>query len=405
MNVIGDGKLEFVQSRFSNHGVDLQRERDWHIPIVFRWSDGKQVRTQRLLLDEPSEVVDLPGGRSPEWIHPNVDERGYYRWELDPERLRELVESAEENLSLRERVALVGVLSSQLDAGRLGGGDYLRLTGELCDDPAPEVIDTALSSLGELRTAFVTAEELPAFRGYVRHTVRPILDRYGLQPREGEEEAVSLLRPDLVTWLGLYGDDVEIAAFAQETAEAYLADRAAVDPSLAGPCLRIAARHGDWTLYNQYRKAFEEAEIPAERSRFLAALGYFEKPSMQQAALHYALDGPTRPQELFTIPMGVGTMSLENPDLLWNWFTHNYEDISDKIPEMFQAYLPYFSMACNRDRIEVAREFFSQPEHEAQGQDRILEKVEEQTLQCAGLREREGASVREYLQQWARADR
>lgn len=98
-------------------------------------------------------------------------------------------------------------------------------------------------------------------------------------------------------------------------------------------------------------------------------------------------------------------MELEDEDLLWDWFTENYEAISDKIPDMFKAYLPYFAGGCTTSRIAVAEEFFAEPEHSAPGQDRILEKVAEQTTDCDKLREREGASVIAYLRQFERADR
>ncbi len=405
VNQLGDGRLEFVQTRFSNFDKELAAERNWIIPIVFRWSDGHQTHTQRLLLSDRSQIVDLPGGANPRWIHPNDEERGYYRWELDPDQLRSLVEDSAQNLSLRERVALVGVLTSQLDAGRLDGGSYLELSRVLCEDSAPEVIDAALVSLSEVRVAFVTDEDLPAFQEYVRSTLRPILKRYGLSARDGEDEAINLLRPSLIQWLGLYADDAEVQAFAREVTDRYLEDHSSVDPSIAGTCLQVAALHGGWRLYNAFRKGFESATIPAERSRFLAAMGHFDDHAMQEAALHYTLQGPTRPQEVFTIPMGVAQTNLENPDFMWHWFQQNFDAISEKIPEMYRAFLPYFAMGCDEARVADAREFFATKKDDIPGYERTLAKVAEQITHCAQMRERESSSVRNYLQDWQQGGR
>jgi len=40
-----------------------------------------------------------------EWLHPNADEMGYYRWNLPPGDLRTLVTRANQILTPRERVA------------------------------------------------------------------------------------------------------------------------------------------------------------------------------------------------------------------------------------------------------------------------------------------------------------
>jgi alanyl aminopeptidase len=402
--ILGDGKLELQQERFLNFGATVEEEQSWAIPMIVRWSDGEQVRTQKVLLDQPRQVIDLPGGAHPQWLHPNAGEMGYYRWEVSPEMLLDLVRRSDELLDARERVALVGQLSAQLDAGRIGGGDYLAACERLLQDPRPEVVDSALSSLTKVRMAFVTAEEQPAFSGWVRQALRPAIERYGLVAREDEPEAVSLLRPALISWLGKWGRDEDVRTFARETTTRFLEDPDSVDPSITGSCLAVAAVDGDWKLYNTYKKRYEAAEVPRERTLFLNALGNFGDPTMQEAALYYALEGPVRPTEMFGIPMNVGMNSLDDPDRIWNWFTKNYDALMAKLPEMFGAYMPYFAGGCDEQRLIAAREFFDQPEHKVVGQDKTMKQVAEGVMDCVQLRGREGESVRAYLDRHAQAE-
>lgn len=396
-SILGDGKIELTQRRFSTVGWEPEGGELWQVPVVLQYSDGEQLRTHRVLLTGPSTVVELPAGIRPQWIHPNVDERGYYRWDVDAGKLLELVERSASVLQPRERVALVSQLSAQLDAGRLGGGDYLRACGILAKDPHPAVLSASLASLAKVRMAFVRSEDLPAFRAWVASVCRPALDRFGLVPREGEDEAVSLVRPALITWLGQWAEDERVRAFAREVTDRYLDDRNSVDASIAGVCLGVAALAGDWRLYNAYKKAFEEATVPAERQRFLGALGEFGSSSIQEAALDYALHGPLRPQELFAIPLGVAGNSFDQPDRMWGWFVANYDEIVAKMPPAFRAFMPYFASGCEEERLVAARAFFAEPEHQAPGIDRQIERVSEGVLECAGLRAREGASVRQFL--------
>lgn len=398
VTVLGDGKVELKQSRFSYLGQEHPDPTPWQIPVVLKYSDGHQVREHRVLLTDTEAVIELPDGTNPAWIHPNSEEMGYYRWDVGPEKLMEMIRISADTFSPRERVALVSQVSAQLRAGRINGGTYLAMTTILMQDPHPEVLRTALGNLGEVRQAFVTPELMPAFRSWVRDSVGPAIDRYGLKKGPNEDEAVSLLRPSLITWMGGWGEDPEVRRFAREVTDRYLADRNSTDASITGACMNVAAIEGDWKLYNAYKKGFEHATLPAERSRFLGALGQFTDWSMQEAALDFALSGDLRPQELFTIPRGVATNSWDQPSRMWDWFVANFDRIVELMPPQFKTYMPFFASGCEEERLVAAREFFAVKEHQAPGQDKMLARVEEGVVDCADLRRREGPTVAEFLQ-------
>ena len=79
---------------------------------------------------------------------------------------------------------------------------------------------------------FVDEKIEPVFAAYVRRVLGPALARFGLERRDGEAEVVSILRPQLLYWLGRHGRDPAIMAFATELVRAYMADSGSVDPSL-----------------------------------------------------------------------------------------------------------------------------------------------------------------------------
>jgi alanyl aminopeptidase len=400
--VLGDGRIELRQRRFLNHGNEDPVNSLWQIPVVFKYSEGDQVKTHKVMLREETQIVELPGGATPEWIHPNAGERGYYHWNVTPQMLRDLAANSAERLDKRERVALVGHLSALLDSGDLDGGSYLEATGSLGGDPDAEVIDALLSSLGKVRAAFVTPDRREAFAGYVRHMLRPVADRYGYLPADGEPEAVNMFRPALLNWLGIQGRDPDVIAFAKDGASRYLEDSTSVPAQIAGICLRIAALDGDWKLYNTFKERFEAAEIPAERSRYLSAMGYFENPGIAKAALNYAIDGEARPQEMFSIIQGVGTLHGDE-GMVWDWFVASYDRMTARLPEMFKAYMPFFASGCNAQRLAVAEVFFADEDHRTNGTEDQLRKVAEGVGDCVGLREREGTAVAAFLRQYASA--
>lgn len=390
-----DNKIRVRQSRFSNWGVE-QEAQSWKIPVMLRYSDGKAVHRKTVLLEEASKVVSLDTQGKPQWVFPNADQRGYYRWEVPTDMLRELATRAPEILNERERVGFIGNLSALLDAGVVSGADYLFALGEYAGDPKPMVVSSLLGALGKVELAFVPPELEDSFAEYVRRTLTPALERFGRAKKPGEDEEVALFRPQLLRWLGDTGKDEAILDYAEELARDYTQDPSSIDPSLAAVALQLSAIRGDRALYDEYKQRFETSEVPADRRRFLSTLGRFRDDALRDDALRYTLEGPLRPNEIFAIPSGVMSQP-SNRDYMFEWFMDHYDDFAKRLPAMFMGFMPFVASGCSAERLAAAQEFFAQPAHQAPGTNEQLAKVGDQVNDCVGLREREGAAVAAYL--------
>jgi alanyl aminopeptidase len=242
----------------------------------------------------------------------------------------------------------------------------------------------------------VTPQTEAPFAAYVRGLLGPVLERFGRERKPGEMEAVSLLRPQLLLWLGRDGGDPAVIAYASAVARAYLADPAAGDPSVVAVALQLLALDGDRALFDEYKKRLESAKVPIDRQRYLTALGYFRRPELTEEALRFALDPALRPQELFAIPVAVGT-AVANEERPYRFFRDNYPVLQKRIPPMFLAFMPQTANGCSESRVAEARAFFADPSRAAPGMEKEMAKVAESVKDCAALRAREGASVSAYL--------
>jgi aminopeptidase N len=391
-------RVRLSQKRFHNHGLEHDGvARPWQIPVTLRYRDGSGTRTERVLVTRPDETFELKTDSDVAWLHPNAGERGYYRWRVSPEMLAAIGEQAPEALSLRERVGLVGQVSALLDAGRIGGEDLLRFTEDLSRDPSAEVASALIDVLGKIRHVFVTPELEGAFAVYVGRVLHPYVDRHGLEASDGEEEAVTLLRPRLIGWLGDEGRDDEVLAFARTQANRYLEDPTAVDPALAGVVIGLAAIDGDMKLFDRYREKFEAAETPHERTRFLSSLGDFRDQEVIDEALRYALEGPLRAQELGFVPYTLRSRPSMRPRV-FSWVMENYEALTARIPPMYAAFFPHFCGGCSEELLRTGEEFFADPAHSPPGTEKELAEVAESVTHCVGLRQREGEAVAAYLE-------
>ena len=389
------GRVRLTQQRFLNHGVTAE-PREWRVPVTLRYPAGDLTQTTTVLLKDPSTVVELPGGRTPEWIFPDADGAGYYRWSIPPTMLNALSQNADRVLNARERIALLGNLSALLDAGAVSGDEYLRTLQQFAGDEDPQVVSYLTSLLDKVKLAFVPAEEEAAFAVYVRKTVGPALERFGMAPRSGEPEAVALLRPRLLAWMGNEGRDERVLDYAEEVAKQYMKNPTSVDPSLAGAALRLAAIRGDRALFDEYRRRAESPRTPDDRSRYLSACGFFREPELMKEALGMVTSGGVRANEMFGIITGLGD-TASGRDMRYEYVVDNYDAIVGRLPGEMKAFMPMFAGGCEAGRLEQARAFFSDPSRKDPAIDRSVGRVADQVSDCVNLRNREGKSVAGYL--------
>ena len=392
---LGEGRFRLTQRRFGSEGASLEPQ-TWSIPVALRWPAGGETATRVVLLDTKTTEVDL--GAAAGWVYPKANGRGYYRWQVPDEALTQLTSETRAVLSDGERMDLVGNLSALLGAGTLDGGRYLAALEGLAADPEPMVVGAVLDSLGGVQKPFVPADLEDEYAAYLRRALRPALDGVGFVPREGESETTTLVRPRLLLWLGDDGRDPEIQRFAAEQAASYLEDPGSVPPSIAGACLTLASMDGNQAQFEAMKQRFESAETPTERERYLQSLGSFRDPALVERALDYAFSGPLRPNELFTIPANL-TRTPGGSDRAYLWMTENYATLAERLPPEFMGFMPFFAGGCSAERLESARAFFGEPEHQAKGTQRMVGRVAAQVDECLALRDREGDTARRYLEE------
>jgi len=394
-----DGGVVISQQRFLNHGVEAPAQ-EWVVPVQLKYSTGSTIKTTTVLLDRESVVVETEG--PVEWAMPNAGAHGYYRWSAPVDMLFRMAGEPGKTMDERERTAFLSNLSSLIDTGVIGGDDYLTILGEFAKYTEPEVTTALLTDLGKIESAFVPDELTDDFANYVRATLEPAKKKFGLKKTEGESEAISLLRPNLIAWLGENGRDPEVRQYATRLAKAYMSEPASIDASLASAALGIAAIEGDRELFDAYIERFETTEIPADRSRYLGALGAFTDPAVQEAALRYTLEGSLRPNEMFRIPRRMA-QTPAGRDRVFEWMTANFDAIETRLPAEAMAYLPFLASSCSEERLVAAKAFFGEPAHQLGGAERNMVKVADQTTDCINLRAREGDAVAAYLSRLARA--
>jgi hypothetical protein len=223
-----------------------------------------------LVIDEASEIIEIAG--DVKCILPNADQRGYFRWSIPDEMLEQLGEDAGTHLNVRERMGLLANLWSLLAADKLDGGDYLAATQSLSSDTDADVLRALVSALSDLRETFITPDLQPQFAVYLREMFGPVLDSIGSSPLPGDSNALEDLRPQILLWLSVYGQDDNARAVIANTVEQYLAGETPISEAV-DVALRSLPRWSGTELFAIYRERIAALESPAERRSFVVALG------------------------------------------------------------------------------------------------------------------------------------
>ncbi|MDX1582659.1 MAG: M1 family metallopeptidase, partial [Thermoanaerobaculia bacterium] len=391
VEMLGDGRVRLSQRRFSEAAVAVEPQ-SWIVPVILTYGHDDTISKQRFVLEDQQMVVDL--GAPPSWMFPDADATAYYRWSVPDDMLLDLVIRSEAIMSDRQRLALVGNVTALLSAGEIDGGTYLEIMHLLASDEDPLVVEQALSSLAGIAEALVTPENRQEFAKYVREMAKPLIDRYGLEPRPGEDELVSELRPTLLVWLGLFGEDSEIRRWARSRLEDFLEDPSSIDPALGWAIVRLAAVDGDRRLFERYREEFESAKDPAVRRRFLLGLGEFGSPELQRRALDYALEGPLRSTEVVALASRIDQDEAAK-ELRWNWLTENYDRIVEKISPTSIPRIVTAAGGCSEQRLREAERFFV-GKKKMEGTSERLGHVRDAVTACLNLRERELEAVGDW---------
>ncbi len=397
---IGAARLRVTQRRYATAGIELP-PLAWKIPVRLRAGGGGASATVSFLLEGRATEIEVPGLETIDWVMPNADAAGYYRWRVPPALFAALSARAAEALTVRERLALLGNASALLSAGELAADDYLELLGRFGGDPDPAVAGAVVEHLDRVKEPLGERASPAAWAGFLRATLGPALERIGRAPRAGESPETAVLRPLLIERLGHEGADPALVAWAKSAAAPLVAgEPGGLDPALAGPALELAALDGDRLLFDRYLARFVAAATPAERARWLRALGAFRAPELTDAALGLVAAGKLRPNEIGDLLRALGA-SGDKSDQLLDWSIAAFPMLAKFFPPEFLAYFPYFGSGCDLARYAKAKNFFGAPERKVGGTERTLDQVEDQVRSCRALAERGGDAAARLLTPYA----
>ena len=395
IEVLDDNRLAVSQRRFADAQVELAALR-WTIPLTIKYAVDGTTHAQTMILDDVQQIVELEQRGDLQWLYPNADQGGYYRWKLPAQMLRPLLDGAQELLTPMERMGLISNLTAMLNADNIDADEYLAALETFSTERDPYVLGILIDQLVLVRDALVRADQKHNFATMVSRLLGPALESIGTDPVDGESNALTTIRPRLLSWMMRDArDQVIIEDFARR-AEAFLTGDSKLHSSLVPAALLAAAIEGDANTYQRFKKRFENAATPTERAHMLVGLTSFEATEILIDLQSYSLGESVRPREIMTIREEL-IKRPEPRELVLNHMLGHYPAFQERLPGNGLALLPSLAMGCSMNSAESASQFFSSADHQVSGTLRILDNTIAAIRSCAALRKREIDNADRYF--------
>jgi puromycin-sensitive aminopeptidase len=302
--VHGDGlELALSQTRYFSDQHAAPTAQLWPVPLVIKYGTREGIKEERVLFSAARETVALPGAR---WLYPNVGGKGFYRFALAGIAGERLDEGIRE-LGAEERLNAVENQWALTRHGKAPLSAFLRrletLRGE--DDRAVlAAIADALTWIGNY--AVRPSTERP-FQRLVEELFRPILEKTGWDPRDGEDSDTREKRTRAIGMLGIHARAADVRDEAQRRVRAHLDGSERLHPDVAGVVIGVGATIGDAALWERYVARMKEAAASdaQEEARFRQGLLSFEEPALIERTAELIFSPTIRTMErgLMIIPL------------------------------------------------------------------------------------------------------
>ena len=392
-------RVRFQQSRYVPVGSSASREATWDVPVCIRYPQRRgSARTCGLVSGQGSEIA-LEGNRCPEWILPNADGDGYYRYSIDPGQLTQLVDKGVRQLDVADRLSLVSSLVAAFNNGSMEPATVLQALLRLSRDSHYAVSTAPLGFFRTLETRLLADDEVSNFRVRLRQAYAPVMRRARWTPSARDSFAVRMLRSRLFPFMAEVARDPGARRQAATRGRQWLAAAAGEgeEHDALGAMLTVAMQDGDESLFEAGVTRLSELDDGNERRQVLLALGSVRDEGRAARARALSLGEGLRTNERL-LPLYRQFGDRDTRDAAWAWLQESYPALREQLSEGQAAGTTRLAGAyCDADQLGPVSEFFAERVAELPSGERSLETALNRIRLCVALRAAQGPGLAEWL--------
>ena len=384
---IDAGLITVTQSRYAPLGSDIATEQLWKVPLALRVSSPNGDVIIRDVLKERSLEIPLDGGCA-DWVMPNADGKGYWRFATSPENWKGLTDNYA-SLSPGEQLVFADSLAAGFKAGDVSAetmlaGLRVTATGEW---------DAASQGIGEISSfaLLLSEDRRDAFRTYVAETYGPAWEFYRERSAVQLSQGERLLREDLYDAMVMGAQDESMRAELQARAYDYVGvggdpDEDALQPSELYSAISVAAQTGGTEFLKAALNKAYTSSNQNERSNIFSALAG-NLPAEDVAVLLKEANGSEFTGREMYSTFQNALLNERAREQNWTLFQQSWQNLVARTPAVRKARLASATGAfCDEIAAEAAADFFRERASEIPGYERSLAQGLEKSKLCAALK-------------------
>lgn len=399
----GAASVSLRQSRYLPIGSKDQSDQVWQVPVCLRYGIRGETFEVCELMGAQETVMQISSRGCPDWILPNADGAGYYRWSLPTNDLRRL-KGAAHRLSSRELMSVGDSLWTGFAMGTVSATAALEFAPWFARHPDPEVATVPMELVRFVRNRLVEKSHRWRVERFARELYADALRRLGFRPKTGESDESRLFRRDLLTFLARVGRHPEVRRELARLGRAYIGHEGdnlihpeVLDTNLTRLALGVAVQEGDAEFFNAVVKHLSIATDPVVRRLLRAGLAQATEPNLAERVRNLTLSDSIHTHQKYRLLRRHFRLP-ENHKSGLKWLRENLRALLEKIPSDHGGSLVWVTASfCSTDEAASVQQLFGHRINTLPGGPRNLEGTLETINQCTALRRAQQESARSYF--------
>lgn len=351
MNCTDNGvTLSVSQQRYLPVGSKGSTDQTWTVPVCASTLHEDEASSQCFLLRDVKETITLNTEQCPDALLPNSGGASYYRWTLEPDAWRDLLQSFDQ-LSVGEQISVANSLSAALNAGAITIEDYLASMPAITASDSWRVAMAPTTDIDKIKEFVASEEEAHALEARLQQWYQPRLDELNAQAE---------LRPDqqqfqqqLMSTLAFLARDPAIRDQLLEAGTGYAGfggDQQihpdAVDANTRQIAMLVAVEELGKPYVDLLWQHFLASDNALMRQQFLGAMAWSSDPQIASQMRARILSPELRDNEIVYILSSQGSHKETLPGL-WDWTAANMDAVLARRPTWVRGQMPrYFDGFC-----------------------------------------------------------
>jgi puromycin-sensitive aminopeptidase len=311
----------------------------WLTPVLVSVHDDRGAVTRIPVTVGPDPVTVAVGDRV-SFLVVNAGGHGFYRSTYDAPLFQALTAHWEQ-LDGAERLGVLDDVWAAVLAGQAPLEQAFGLWARLGAESDPDVVGTMAEQMATLENV-ADAAGREALARFVRAVARPALLTVGWEPAPGEDVRRARLRAGLVSLLGLRGDDPAVQAEARRILDRQ-AEGAAMPPELLSAAATVAVHEGRPEYWEHIRAAYQSAQDPQAKTRYLYALAYVRTPDLVARTLSFFQSETVKLQDL-AYAIGYLLRNRHARRAAWDVVEQRWDEYSRLFPQEMLGVAFYLAM-------------------------------------------------------------